>query len=89
MSMKTLKEALAEVKRDTFEDGTVIRWVASGRYTYAALKTPVGWYTTAKAMPDYAQRVPQVVNFEQLLNVLGKSEVSKIEVATEWTGIDD
>lgn len=89
MSMKTLKEALAEVKRDTFEDGTVIRWLASGRYTYAALKTPVGWYTTAKAMPDYAQRVPQVVNFEQLLNVLGKSEVSKIEVASTWVGIDD
>lgn len=89
MSMKTLKEALAEVKRDTFEEGTVIRWVASGRYTYAALKTPVGWYTTAKAMPDSAQRVPQVVNFDQLLAILSKSETTKVEVATEWTAIED
>lgn len=42
MSMKTLKKALSNAKRDTFDDGTVIRWTASGRYTYAAIKTPVG-----------------------------------------------
>lgn len=89
MSMKTLKEALAEVKRDNFPEGTVIRWVASGRYTYAALKTPVGWYTTARLMPDSAQRVPQVVNFDGLIAVLSKSEVTAIEVATEWTALDD
>jgi len=27
---------------DIFDEGTVIRWVASGRFTYAALKTPPG-----------------------------------------------
>lgn len=88
MSMKTLKEALSDVKRDEFEDGTVIRWVASGRYTYGALKTPVGWYTTAKAMPDSAQRVPQVVSFNQLLAILAKSETSKVEVATAWEPVE-
>jgi hypothetical protein len=84
MSMETLKKELADVKRDTFEDGTVIRWTASGRYTYAALKTPVGWFTTARAMPDSAQRVPQVVSFDQLLKILAKSETSNVEVATTW-----
>ena len=88
MSMETLKKELADVKRDTFDDGTVIRWVASGRFTYAALKTPVGWFTTARVMPEHAQRVPQVVTFDGLLKILSKSETSKVEVATEWTAVE-
>lgn len=88
MGMETLKKAMKDVERDTFEMGDVVRWTQSGRYTYAALKTPVGWYTTARAMPDSAQRVPQVVSFEQLIKLLTKSEVNKIAVATTWTPVE-
>ena len=42
MSLNALRESLAGVQRDEFPEGTVIRWTASGRYTYAAVKTPVG-----------------------------------------------
>ena len=89
MSIKVLKEALAEVKRDTFPEGTVIRWLASQRFTYAALKTPAGWFTTARAMPESNQRVPQVTTFDGLIKILAKSEVTEIEVATEWTSLEE
>lgn len=67
-----------------FESGTVIRWVSSGQYTYAALKTPMGWFTTARVMPGYAQRVPQVATWEELLKILLRPETSTICVATAW-----
>lgn len=66
-------------------DGTVLRWVSSGTYTYAALKTPVGWFTTARAVPDYAQRTPQVADNRELALILCKKEVSDVMVVTEWT----
>lgn len=87
MSLNALHESLAGVQRDEFPEGTVIRWTASGRYTYAAVKTPVGWFTTARAMPEHAQHVPQVVSFRGLTKVLAKSDVSRIEVATEWSPV--
>lgn len=53
MSMKALKYALKHALRDEFEEGTVIRWTmvfenSDKRYRYAAIKTPVGWCTTAQ-----------------------------------------
>lgn len=53
MSMKSLKYALKHALRDEFEEGTVIRWTmvfenTDKRYRYAAIKTPVGWCTTAQ-----------------------------------------
>ena len=43
---KAIKDAAAE---DEFEVGTVIRWTASERYQYAAVKAGNGfWYTTAE-----------------------------------------
>lgn len=81
MSMKALKDAVKKSKRDTFADGTVIKWTASGTYTYAAVKTAVGWFTTAR---EYNSFVEQVVSFDELLEILGRSETSDVMVATAW-----
>lgn len=50
MSLKALRKAVKGSNRDKFDDGTVVKWTASGRYAYAALKTPVGWYTTPRPL---------------------------------------
>lgn len=73
---------------ESYQEGTVVRWVSSGQYSYAALKTPAGWFTTARAMPDYAQRTPQVADNRELALILTKKEVSKVFVATEWQHIN-
>lgn len=84
MSMKALKSALKNKIADEFEVGTVIRWTSSGTYTYAAIKSPVGWFTTAR---DYNTYVPQQVTFDQLVKILQRAETTEIEVATEWQEI--
>jgi len=86
MSMKSLQDARAKAQSDEFEIGTVIRWVSSGRFNYAALKAGNGlWYSTAQ---DFNTHVPQVMSFEKLLEVLGKSEVSQVLVSTDWEEVD-
>lgn len=82
MSMKVIKKTLKKGKPDEFENGTVIRWTSGGQYTYAALKTPAGWFTTARDLPG--AHVPQVVSFERLLQILQRSETSKVAVAVAW-----
>jgi len=72
---------------DIFDEGTVIRWVASGRFTYAALKTPTGWFTTARALPESYQHVPQVVTYPHLKRLLSKAGTTQVEVATEWASV--
>lgn len=79
--MKALKSALKKANKDTFEIGTVIRWTSSERYTYAAIKSPVGWYSTAASFNTY---VKQVMTFDELVEVLTRSETSEIEVSKEW-----
>lgn len=82
MSMKALRDAVKKASRDTFDVGTVIRWKASDRYDYAALKAGDGqWYTTARS---YNTFVPEVVKFDDLLKILTRSEVSDVMVATGW-----
>lgn len=85
MSLKVLKEELADVRRDQFKEGDVIRWRAADRYSYAAIKTPVGWYTTATQ--NAAQFQQMVVDFDGLIKSLSRSDVSDIEFATEWTDV--
>lgn len=87
MSLKVLKESLSSVKRDTFEVGTVIRWVSADRYTYAALKTPVGWYTTVSSAGE--AHVKKILDFDGLVETLSRNEVSKVEVATGWEPVLD
>lgn len=81
MSVKALKKALKKARRDGFEVGTVIRWTSNNRYTYVAVKTEVGWYTTARSVNRY---VDQVLTFEGLVRVLKKAEVSNVQVAVGW-----
>lgn len=85
MSLKALKKALKNKNRDDFPLGAVIRWVASGRYTYAAIKSPVGWFTTSTGNPF----TPQILDFDGLVEVLSRAETTDVEYATEWTPVTD
>lgn len=83
-SIKALRKALKGKTTDSWPEGTVIRWLSGGRYSYAAIKTPAGWYTTATEANRY---VPQVLRYEALIEVLARSEVSDISVAGEWVAL--
>jgi hypothetical protein len=85
MSMKTLKKALKGKNEDTFEVGDVIRWTAAGRYTYVAVKTGIGWFTTANEYNEFVDRFYK--NLDDLLLVLTRSEVTDVAVSTEWTSV--
>jgi hypothetical protein len=87
MSIEALKEDLANATRDTFEVGDVVRWLAAGKYNYAAIKTPVGWYTTASTRA--ANHVHQVLTYTDLVEVLRAPDVSQVEVATQWAPVTD
>jgi hypothetical protein len=84
MSIEKLREAIEEKVTDTFEVGTVIRWTASDRYTYAAIKTAVGWATTASSTNRF---VDGLVEYDELVEILARSETSNVKVATEWEDI--
>lgn len=85
MSVKALKDAVKKSAKDKFEEGTVIRWVSSGKYNYAALKTAVGWYTTARS---YNTFVDEVVTFDELLEIISRAETTDVAYASEWTEVD-
>lgn len=82
--LKAVVEAVSSSpsNRDDFAVGDVIRWVRSGTYTYAALKTPVGWFTTSRLSSN--PYVPKVVSFGELLDCLSDPETSDVCVAAEW-----
>lgn len=85
--IEALREALKDKVSDTFEVGDVIRWLSGGKYTYAALKTPVGWYTTARLFHGQADGngwVNQVYTYEGLLEMLARAEVTNVQVSTGW-----
>lgn len=81
MSIEKLRETLADAVTDDFDMGTVIRWVAADKYRYTAIKTEIGWTTSARSINSF---VPQVVDYEELVNILSRSEVRDVEVATSW-----
>ena len=84
MSLKALQKTItkAQTNRDDFAVGTVLRWTYLGRYTYAALKTGAGWYTTS-------QQGSNRTTWERLLEDLTKPEVTNVAVSTEWTPIGE
>lgn len=86
MSVRAIQKARGRVPRDEFPNGAVVRWQSSQKYTYAALKTPAGWFTTARVGNAY---VPQTVTWEQLLEILARSESSDVEIAGDWTPVPD
>jgi hypothetical protein len=71
--------------RDRFPVGTVIRWTASERYTYVAVKTGYAWFTTARPGNPF---VKQQMNYEELREVLARDEVSDIAVSANWVRLD-
>ena len=79
-----LRKSLEEKVTDLWPQGTVVRWTASDRYTYAAIKTAVGWFTTSRSGNNF---VPQQLDYESLVEVLARSETSDIEVATAWESL--
>lgn len=83
MSMKEIKKAVKRQK-DDFVDGTLVTWVSGGKFTYAAIKTPVGWYTTASDRAA-AFGIGKVITFETVLEILSRGESSSVRVI----GLDD
>jgi len=86
MSMKALAKAIKGKNVDKFETGTVVRWVASEQYNYAAIKADNGkWYTTAASFNTY---VGQIVDFDGLCEILSRSEVTDIQVSETWLNVE-
>ena len=85
-AVESLRKALKKKVVDKFEEGTVIRWTAAGRYTYAAVKTSIGWFTTARGY-DGNGLVAKQYEYEELLEVLARGEVTNLSVATAWEEI--
>lgn len=75
---------LGGVEEDPFQVGDVIRWTVDGGYSYAAFRTPVGWYTTARADNMY---VRQTYRYLDLVKMLVKREVQDLEVSTGWVSV--
>lgn len=85
MSVKALKEAVKRAARDKFEVGDVVRWTSAGRYTYAAIKTEIGWFTTSRYGNPF---VAQVLDFDELLEVIARSETTDVAYASVWTEVE-
>lgn len=86
-AIEALRTAVEAKMVDDFETGTVIRWVASGIYNYAAIKVSDGrWFTTAGS---YNSFVEKVYDFQGLVDLLARVEVSEIGVATgdSWVSL--
>lgn len=69
------------ITHDPFTVGDVIRWTTENGYTYAAIKTPVGWATTAHRFNMY---VRQIYRYLDLVKMLVEQEVTDLEVSTRW-----
>lgn len=85
-AIESLRKDLKEKVTDKFEVGTVIRWTGGGRYSYAAIKTSIGWFTTARGY-DGNGIVNKVYDYEDFVEMLAKGDATDIEVATEWEAI--
>lgn len=82
-----LRQAIAEKDTDRWPVGTVIRWEADANlrvYIYAALKTPVGWATTAQFNNGW---VGKLIDYDELVEILARSETQNAQVATAWENV--
>lgn len=85
-AIKSLRKDLKEKVTDKFEVGTVLRWTGGGRYTYAAIKTNIGWFTTARGY-DGNGIVAKVYEYDELVEMLAKGDITNLEVATAWEAV--
>lgn len=76
MSVSKLREAIGE-KDDDFAEGEVIRWTSGGRFTYAAVKAGGRWWISGNG----TWYGGHVFDFEALVKILGRSDVTNVEVA--------
>lgn len=83
-ALASLKKALKNRITDRFETGDVIRWTSNGRYTYAVVKDGRGLWTITGAGSWYGKGS---FTFDELVDVLNRSEVSDVVVATGWESI--
>lgn len=82
--LEIVREVVATATKDVFPVGAVIRWQAR-QYTYAALKAGNGqWYTTSASFNTF---VPQILDFDDLMDVITRAEVEEVAVATAWETI--
>lgn len=79
----SLREDLGASVKDKFADGTVIRYKAADRFTYALLKTGGKWWITGSGA-WYGKRT---FDYDEVVEILGRSDVTDIRVATAWTEI--
>jgi hypothetical protein len=84
-AVEALRKALKKKVIDKFEVGDVIRWTASGRFTYCAIKTEAGWFTTAREYNRFVDG--SYSDFADLVEVLARSEVTDVMVSTGWEEI--
>lgn len=82
--LRKLKKTISKSKKDQFEIGTVIRFTSGGRYTYAVIKTAIGWCTTARFENGF---VNKTLTFEELTELLCKADITDIAIATDWTSL--
>lgn len=87
-AIDALRKDLKGKSTDRFRVGDVIRWTGGGRYTYAAIKTSIGWFTTARGINGNGI-VAKVYDYEELVDMLAKGDATDIEVAVEWEAIDE
>ncbi len=73
---------LGGITRDPFSVGDVIRWTTESGYTYAAIKTPVGWATTAQESNMYVRQMYR--QYLDLVKMLVKRDVKTLSVSTDW-----
>lgn len=85
VAVKSLRKVLDKKVSDKFEVGDVIRWTAAERFTYAAIKTAAGWFTTASNTNSF---VSSYLSYEDLIEVLARSEVSDVAVSAGWMSLD-
>lgn len=85
-SIKALRKSIRRARgpEDTFRDGDVVKWIANGRYTYAALRANGQWWFTGHA--NYYGHGPHCT-YLQLSRILARPETSDIRVASAWSAI--
>lgn len=83
-AVRSLKSHLRSKLRDTFKDGTVITWVGSGKYHYAAIRSGGKWDKTGES--GYPYGFTDGVTLNVLAEkVFGRSDVTDIKVATSFS----
>jgi hypothetical protein len=87
MELVKLQEQAERFGEDSdYKVGAVIGWFSAGKYSYVAIKTPVGWYTTASQRAEY-YGIKKVMTFGELVDILMRDEVTDVKKVKSWKAI--